>query len=361
MRTLRIGILSAAHVHADAYAGILAAATAPPSAPLRSAQAAQAPWSESLVAAPIAGVELLGIADDDDARGEGFAAGHGIRLYPSYDALLAEQPDGVIICSENARHRALVELAAAAGANVLCEKPLAITEEDARAMIAACERAGVLLMTAFPMRFSPVMLEVKTLLDRGGLGRVYAVSGANNGQMPARHRAWFVDKELAGGGAGMDHIVHLADLLRWCLRSEVRTVYARFNRILHADKVDVETGGLVMLTLANGTFATIDCSWSRPLGYPIWGGLSMKLIGERGVVIADGFRQNLVSYGDENTLTAWLPWGSDADRGMVEEFVSAIREGRPPAVTGEDGLKAVEIVMAAYRSAESGQVVRLGA
>ena len=352
--TLRIGILSAAHVHTDAYVSILRSGSEQPVPGARS-------WSENLASTPIPGVELLGVADEDMARGQAFAARHGVRLFSSYEALLAEQPDGVIVCSENAHHRGLVELAAAAGVHVLCEKPLAITTEDAQAMVAACKRAGVILMTAFPMRFSPVMMEVKTLLDRNGLGKVYAVSSTNNGQMPARHRAWFVDKGLAGGGAGMDHIVHLADLLRWYLRSEVATVYARFNRILHADKVEVETGGLVMLTFTDGTFATIDCSWSRPLGYPIWGGLALELVGERGVVAADGFRQNLINYGSQDVLTSWLPWGSDADRGMVEEFVSAIRERRAPAVTGEDGLKAVEIVMAAYRSAETGQVVRLPA
>ncbi len=349
---LRIGILSTAHVHADAYVGLLAAGGDRPRTGERS-------WSESLAPEPISGVELLGIADEDAARGESFAARHGVRRFPSYETLLAEQPAGVIVCSENARHRGLVELAATAGVHVLCEKPLAITTDDARAMVAACRRAGVVLMTAFPMRFSPVMLEVKSLLDRNGLGAVHAVSATNNGQMPARHRAWFVDRELAGGGAGMDHIVHLADLLRWYLRSEVATVYAQFNRIMHADKVDVETGGLVMLTFSNGAFASIDCSWSRPLGYPIWGGLALEIVGERGVVTADGFRQNLINYGGENILTSWLPWGSDADRGMVAEFVSAIRENRAPAVTGEDGVRAVEIVMAAYRSAETGQVVAL--
>ncbi len=352
--TLRIGILSAAHVHTDAYVSLLARASESPAIGARS-------WSESLAPTPIPGVELLGVADEDMARGQAFAARHGVRLFSSYKALLAEQPDGVIICSENAHHRGLVELAAVAGVHVLCEKPLATTTEDARAMVAACERADVILMTAFPMRFSPVMLEVKMLLDRDGLGQVYAVSSTNNGQVPAGHRAWFVDKALAGGGAGMDHIVHLADLLRWYLRSEVATVYARFNHILHADKVEVETGGLVMLTFTDGTFATIDCSWSRPLGYPIWGGLTLELVGERGVVAADGFRQNLINYGSQDVLTSWLPWGSDADRGMVEEFLSAIREQRAPAVTGEDGLKAVEIVMAAYRSAETGQVLRLPA
>ena len=350
--TLRLGILSAAHVHADAYVGLLGGAHG-------AADVGARAWSESLTAAPIPGVELIGVADEDAARGQAFAARHGVRFFSSYEALLAERPDGVIICAENARHRGLVGLAAAAGVHVLCEKPLAITTEDAQAMVAACARAGVILMTAFPMRFSPVMTEVKALLDRDGLGKVYAVNSANNGQMPARHRAWFVDRELAGGGAGMDHIVHLADLLRWYLRSEVATVYARFNRILHADKVDVETGGLVMLTFTNGVFATIDCSWSRPLGYPTWGGLSLELVGERGVVAADGFRQNLIDYGSQDVLTSWLPWGSDADRAMVAEFLAAIREGRVPAVTGEDGLRAVEIVMAAYRSAETGQVVTL--
>lgn len=349
---LRIGILSAAHVHTDAYVRLLAERG-------ETHQPGARAWSESRVTAPLPGVALLGVADEDAARGQAFAARHGIRLFPSYEALLAERPDGVIVCSENARHRRLIELAAGAGAHVLCEKPLAITAEDAQVMVAACAQAGVILMTAFPMRFSPVMMEVKALLDGNGLGKVYAVSSTNNGQMPARHRAWFVDRELAGGGAGMDHIVHLADLLRWYLRSEVATVYAQFNRILHADKVEVETGGLVMLTFTDGTFATIDCSWSRPLGYPTWGGLALELIGERGVVSADGFRQNLINYGGQDVLTSWLPWGSDADRGMMAEFVSAIREGRPPAITGDDGLRAVEIVMAAYRSAETGQVVTL--
>jgi UDP-N-acetylglucosamine 3-dehydrogenase len=87
--------------------------------------------------------------------------------------------------------------------------------------------------------------------------------------------------------------------------------------------------------------------------------LALESIGERGVVAADGFRQNLINCGSQDVLTSWLPWGSDADRGMVEEFVSAIRERRAPVVIGEDGLRAVKIVMAAYSSAETGQVVTL--
>jgi predicted dehydrogenase len=155
----------------------------------------------------------------------------------------------------------------------------------------------------------------------------------------------------------MDHTVHLADVLRWYLGSEVVEVYAQTNRIMHADTVAVETGGLLMLTFANGVFATIDCSWSRPPGYPTWGGLALELVTERGALTVDAFRQNLTVY--RGGRAAWDFWGSDANQAMVEEFVAAVREGRPPAVSGLDGLRALEVVLAGYESARTGQPVRI--
>ena len=178
--------------------------------------------------------------------------------------LVDAKPDGVIICTENSKHRPLVEMAAARGVNILCEKPLATTLEDARAMLDACQRAGVLLMTAFPMRFSAPMISVKSRLDAGDFGKVYCFNATNQGELPTRHRQWFVDPELAGGGAIMDHTVHLVDIMRWYLGSEVSEVYAQSNRIFHAKEVLVETGALEMLTFQNGVYATIDASWCRP-------------------------------------------------------------------------------------------------
>jgi predicted dehydrogenase len=209
------------------------------------------------------------------------------------------------------------------------------------------------------MRFSAPLLEVKARLDSGELGQVYGCNTTNQGQMPRQHRAWFVDKRLAGGGAVMDHVVHLADVLRWTLQSEVVEVYAQTNHILHADTVEVETGGLLMLTLTNGAFASIDCSWSRPFNWPTWGGLTMELISERGLTVIDAFSQNLELYNHKRSLHAWMYWGSDANQAMVAEFVAAVREQRPPKVTGEDGYRALEVALAAYASAEQGQPVRL--
>jgi predicted dehydrogenase len=331
---MKIGIMSFAHLHAEGYIHNLRA---------------------------VPGVEMIGIADEDQARGRHFAGMFDARLYPSYEAMLAERPDGVLVCSENANHRPLVEMAARAGVHVLSEKPLATTLADAQAMVDVCQEAGVILMTAFPMRFSAPLLEVKAKLDEGSLGQIYGCNTTNQGQMPGKHRRWFVDKQLAGGGAVMDHTVHLADVLRWYLSSEVVEVYAQTNHTqsVHADTVDVETGGLIMLTFDNGTFASIDCSWSKPLNYPTWGGLTMELISERGLTVIDGFSQNLNIYNQRDGSHYWSYWGSDANQGMIDEFVAAIRKQRPPTVTGEDGYKALEIALAVYASAETGQPVKL--
>jgi predicted dehydrogenase len=331
---MRLGILSFAHLHAEAYVQNVRA---------------------------MRGVELVGIADQDSTRGQRFARDFAVDWFNSYDDLLAEQPDGVIICSENANHAGLVLKAAAAGVPVLCEKPIATTLEDAQAMIDACQQAAVQLMIAFPMRFNTPIQQAAQVMASGQLGQIYGIKGVNQGECPRYHREWFVDKTLAGGGALMDHIVHLADVLRWTLQSEVVEVFAEANHILYADEADVETGGMVMLTFANGVFASIDCSWNRPPYYPTWGGLAMEVVAEKGLLTVDAFKQTATVYQHTLQRPTWAYWGSDANQAMIAEFVACIREGRAPAVSGQDGYKALEVVLAAYRSVETGQPVRLGA
>jgi predicted dehydrogenase len=340
---MKIGILGTAHIHADAYAGCLMT---------------------------IPGIGILGVADDRPARGAAFAQTFGIRHFESCEALLDAQPDGVIITSENSKHRILAEKAAVRGVHILCEKPLATTPDDARAMVEAARRAGSVLMTAFPMRFSVPVRMVRDQLEAGKLGSPFCFNASNQGMLPPGDRPWFTDPLLSGGGAVADHLVHLADILRWYLGREAIEVYAKSNRIFHADKVAVETGGMVIISFEGGVFASIDCSWSRPENWPGWGGLSFDMITDRGAVRVDAFKQNLtlystgdiikdagLSHGGSSAGSKWLYWGSDANRAMIEEFVFAIREGRPPAVTGDDGLRAVEIVDAAYRSIRKGQPV----
>jgi predicted dehydrogenase len=329
---IKIGILSFAHHHGESYI-----------ANLRRME----------------GVELLGVVDDDPLRGQTIAAQHHARYFHSYEALFEAGPDGVIICTENNRHRPFVEMAAARGVHVLCEKPIATTLEDARAIVDACEKGRVLLMTAFPMRFSAPLLEIKARLDQGDFGDLYCFNATNQGELPTKHRAWFVDPALAGGGAIMDHTVHLVDIMRWFTGSEVQTMYARSNQIFHAEEVAVETGALEMLTFENKVFATIDASWSRPPYWPTWGGLTFEMVTQRGAVIVDAFRQNLNVYRHEWQRSNWAYWGSDMNHAMLSDFAAAIRENRPPRVTGVDGLRAVEATLAAYESDRTGKTIQV--
>jgi len=329
---IKIGILSFAHHHGEAYI-----------ANLRRME----------------GVELLGVVDDDPLRGQTIAAQNRARYFHSYEDLFEAKPDGVIICTENNRHRPFVEIAASHGVHVLCEKPIATTLEDARAIVDACEKAGVILMTGFPMRYSAPLLEIKSRLDQGDFGDIYCFNATNQGELPTKHRAWFVNPELAGGGAIMDHTVHLVDIMRWFTGSEVQTMYARSNRIFHAEEVEVETGALEMLTFENDVFATIDASWSRPQYWPTWGGLTFEMVTQRGAVVVDAFRQNLNLYRHEWQRSNWAYWGSDMNHAMVSDFAAAIRENRPPRVTGLDGLRAVEATLAAYESDRTGQTVQV--
>jgi predicted dehydrogenase len=329
---MKVGILSFAHHHGEAYIQNLRA---------------------------IPQLELLGVADEDAGRGKRIANQYSTRFFRSYEDLLTSGLDGVVVCTENSKHRAIVELAAGAGVHILCEKPLATTVEDARSIVDVCQRAGVLLMTAFPMRFSTPLMEVKKSIDAGDFGEIYCFNATNQGELPRVHRQWFVDEELAGGGAVMDHTVHLIDMMRWYLGREVSEVYAQTNRIFYKDEVQVETGALELITFENGSFASIDASWSRPPYWPSWGGLTFEMVTERGAVLVDAFRQNLTVYRKDRQRASWAYWGSDANQAMINEFVAALRERRQPLVTGYDGFKAVEVVAAAYASAETGQPVHL--
>jgi predicted dehydrogenase len=326
---LRIGIMSFAHVHADGYTQLLQ--TMPD-------------------------LEFVGFSDTNLARGEQAATTYGSKYFLSHESMLEQKLDAVIVCCENVGRRKLVEMAAQAGTHVLCEKPIEVTLEDALAMRQACSSAGVNFMTAFPMRFDPSIRLLRERIQNGDLGRIYAANGINHSEIPRRHRAWFAQKALAGGGAVMDHTVHLTDLYRWLFESEVLEVHAVVSNPFYPNEIDVDSAGLITLTLENQVFAGIDCSWSRPETYPRWGHLKLEVIGEKGALEVDAFAQHLNVY--SNRLT-WQNWGSDPNRAMLEEFFASISESRAPSVSWQDGFEALRVALACYESSDAKQPIRI--
>lgn len=310
------------------------------------------------------GVELAGIADHDNDRAKAMAAQYGVPAFDSYKSLLSTgDVDAVIVCAENIRHRELVERSAEYGKAILCEKPLATTIEDAEAMITSCENAGVPLYTAFPCRFHPAYVRLRQTVHGGDLGTLLGARTSNHGVNPG---GWFVDTALSGGGAAMDHTVHVTDLLRDLTKSEPIEVYAQVNNnINHADFDDVS---LLTITFANGFFATLDGSWSRPKSFWNWGDVTMSLTGTKGTANLDMFAQNHLVFSDKLGKPTQINWGDDMDQHLVSAFVGAVTGkatplplpySAPPIASGRDGLQAIKVALAAYRSAASGEVASI--
>jgi predicted dehydrogenase len=242
----------------------------------------------------------------------------------------------------------------AAGVHVLCEKPLATSLADADAMIEACRAAGVQLGTLFPVRASPAVAAVRDAIGSGALGRVRAVRATNPGQYPG---LWFGDPKQAGGGAVMDHTVHAADAIRWLLGQEYTRVHAELGSFIH--RLAVEDCGLITCDLEPETFASIDCSWSRPSTFPTWGGVTLHVVGERATIDVDVFRQALTHYDDAAGRTRLIGWGDDLTSRTVGAFVDAVLDGRPVPIDGSDGLRALEVAVAAYRSSDAGAPIAI--
>ena len=331
---MRLGIVSFDHLHAEVY-------------------------QENLRKIP--DVELVGFSHENPEEGVEFAKKFSLTWFPKHSELLGEGLDGAIICSETTRHRALVELAAEARCHILCEKPIETNLVDAKAMRAACQKCGVHFMTAFPMRFASSTVALRAMVKKGDLGKILGINGINHSEIPTGHRAWFGNRLLAGGGAVMDHTVHLADLFRWIFDVEISEVYAEVNSLLRMPQVNVETAGLMLLTFANGFHASVDCSWSRPTFYPRWGHLKMEVIGEKGAAVLDSFAEHVTLYSRGAPRNpSWIGFSRDPNQAMIEEFVASIRENREPEVTWDDGYKALEVALAAYESEKLQRPVRIG-
>lgn len=329
MRT-RLAIISFEHVHAPHYLDCLK---------------------------EIPEAQIVGLAEPSAERLLAHAGRlKGVPVFSDYRALLnREIVDGVILCSANASHKALALDFARAGIPILCEKPIATKSADAREMLAVCQAHDVPLGICFPVRFSDPLHQARQLVRQGQLGKVLAIKATNHGMMPGD---WFVDPQLSGGGAIIDHTVHVADALRWLFEADFTRVFAHAQTRLYS--IPVEDVGLLTLEMSNEVFVTLDTSWSRPSrSFPIWGDVTLELIGTQGVLSLDLFPWTLNYYSEAAGKHVVEAREGDLNRRLLENFIQVIQGRVKPAADGVDGLRALEVVEAAYKSVATRQVVTL--
>ncbi|MCL6455114.1 MAG: Gfo/Idh/MocA family oxidoreductase [Alicyclobacillus sp.] len=306
----------------------------------------------------MSGVQLVGITDVRADAAAQLAAACGTRAWPNLDQLLEEaDPDVVDVCVPTYLHRSLVERIAGAGKHIICEKPIARTLEDARAMMRAADAAGVRLFIAHVLRFFPEYRRARDLIAAGKVGQPGTVRTMRGGVFPRGWDDWYASVDKCGTLI-VDMIIHDFDFLRWCF-GEVERVFARsclgreLNRIDHA---------LVSLRFRNGVIGHVEGTWAYPEGFRT----ELEVAGTAGILHHDSteatpvhawYRQGATDGGGVSVPES--PLAKGPYQVELEHFIDCIVNGTAPVVTAEDAYRALEISLAALQSATTGQPVSL--
>jgi len=320
---------------------------------------------------PAANARLVAVYDLNQEVNRQVAERFGARAASNLDELLEADVEAVYVATPVHAHREQVLACARARKHVLCEKPLGLNVAEAEEMVAACRQAGVLLGTALMMRFHSQHQAALKLIREGRLGQPVYARAQLSCWYPPIPGAWRQDPALGGGGALMDMGGHCLDLLEMFF-GPARRLACLTTRAVHG--YAVEDGATVLLDFANGALGTVDTFFSIPdeasenvLELYGWLGaiLARGTIGQssRGVMIAQ-LRGEQTGYDAQQERAAAggveiAPEPVNMYRAEIEEFSRAVREGRPPAVSGEDGLRNQRLLAACYESARTGKMVEV--
>ncbi|MEN9934603.1 MAG: hypothetical protein RLZZ387_1182 [Chloroflexota bacterium] len=309
------------------------------------------------------GTRLVTMVASGPERAAEAAARFGAPCDSDLAATLArDDVDAVCICTPSGMHAEQAAAAARAGKHVLVEKPLALSLSDADAMIAAAREAGVLLAVALQRRTDPAFIAVREAIAAGELGRMALGAMTVPYLRPQSYydsAPWRGTWALDGGGALMNQGVHLADLLLWYM-GDVAEVQARAATLAH--DIEVEDCVAATLRFTSGALGSITATTAAAPGFPH----RVEVYGERGGVqiegetvvrwaMADG-SQRAESRGPADAGAGASPTGISAvgHTRLVADLADAIRAGRPPLVSGEEGRRSLALVLAVYEAARTG-------
>ena len=306
-----------------------------------------------------AGNKLIGVVSRDPARAEIFAKKFGAQhAYTRYEDLLANPEVTVVaIHTPNSQHADQAVAAARAGKHVFCDKPMATSVADAERIVRECEKAGVKLGINFHNRFMPCFIEARRIIASGEIGDVHHVQlEASPGARPGgRLGTWRTDAATAGLGTTYSIGVHVYDILRYLLASEVALVSAFFDK----PRGVMEEINASLLRFANGAIAQLSVHENSAFphnDFVIYGSKG-RMLG-RGLTRSRAGGELLVSTTDGKTRSQEFA-ATNAHGACVAAFSDTLLNGRDPVPSGIDGLRSVQVTDAMARSAGDGVHVRL--
>ncbi len=324
-----------------------------------------------ILAARDNGIEIVALCDIDYDKAVAFSVKHGLENVPVYkdykDLLKNEKVDFVSIATVSGTHGEIALYCAQNKVNFIVEKPLAMSMAEAEAVIDAAEKSGVIAGVCHQNRFNIAVQELRKALDNNRFGKIS--HGSINIRW-CRTKAYYDSddwrgKWLTDGGTLMNQCVHGIDLLRWLMGDEVVSVYGQVRNSQHP-YIEAEDTGVAVLTFKDGSVATIEGTVNMVEDLE----QTLSVFGEDGMVRLGGLNASSVDvwrFKDEEA--------ADNDRREIEEraanvygnghtslfldFANAVKENRRPYVDLYAGMRAIEIILAIYKSQKTGEVVKL--
>jgi UDP-N-acetylglucosamine 3-dehydrogenase len=307
------------------------------------------------------GVTLAAIVDGDKATAVNMAGLHGCEPYTDHGEMLeVVKPDAVTVAVPTHAHRDVVLDILAAGCDVLVEKPIAASVEEANDIVRAAERSGRLLMVGHIERYNPAVIDLKRRMGAGALGRTFQIHARRLGPFPARVRDVGVVVDLA---------THDLDIMRYLIGSEAVRLFAETRREVHTSNEDLLNG---LLRFADDTLGVLEINWLTPTKIR-----ELYVTGERGMFRVDYLTQDLFFF--ENAEVAGVPYEPlsmlrgvsegamtrfalqrrEPLRAELEAFVAAARGEEADVVSGYDGLQALRLALALIESANENRAIEV--
>jgi 1,5-anhydro-D-fructose reductase (1,5-anhydro-D-mannitol-forming) len=302
------------------------------------------------------GGEITAIMSANADRGRAYAAEFAIpRSTTSLDALLGADVDAVYIATTNELHHAQTLAAAAAGKHVLCEKPLALNLADAREMVAACRKAGVVMGTNHHLRNAGTIRALREAVAGGRIGKPLFARVAHAVYLPPHLQGWRIADPRTGAGVVMDITVHDADTLRFVLGDEPIEVSAMVQQG-GMGAAGIEDGVMGIIRFSSGLLAHFHDAFTVR-----YGNTAFEVHGTEGSLIGTNcMTQRPVGEVVLRTAAGEERLATDPAN-LYERSVGAFRDaiaGRgQPAATGEDGVRSMALALAALKAAETGRSV----
>ncbi|MEZ5769461.1 MAG: inositol 2-dehydrogenase [Paracoccaceae bacterium] len=309
--------------------------------------------------ASVPGAELVAIAEPNETAAEAARAAFGCEIRTIDACAAAADVDAVVICTPTNTHADLIEQFVRAGKKVFCEKPVDLEVARVKQALDVVAAEKGTLMVGFQRRFDPDFMALKSAIDAGRIGAVEMVTltSRDPGPPPA-------DYIRVSGGIFRDMTIHDFDVARWLLGEEVTTVMAAASVL-----TDPEIGRLgdydsvnVILTTASGKHCTITNTRRATYGYD----QRIEVHGSKGSVTAENHRESRIEIANADgylrapLLNFFMSRYVAAYANEIAAFVDAVARGVTPPTTGEDGLKALELAVAALESVRTGKAVTLG-